>query len=164
MTTISIRHRRPSSCTCCCSLGAQIPLIDRETAADGPELAARLRAGTCDGNSRPRRQLGVRWSNRTGGRARCARSAVAKRRPGTWRTSCYAGRGAWNLYGPTETTIWSTVAGWSPSPAPVTVDAPSQIRVSTSRFGAIPSCSREPWRDSGIGGARRSSAITSALS
>ena len=103
-------------------VGAQILLIDRETAADGPELAARLEQGRATVlQATPatwRMLVESDWRPSTPLRAFCGGEALPRDLADELLTRVAE---LWNLYGPTETTIWSTVARVEPSPAPVTV-------------------------------------------
>jgi amino acid adenylation domain-containing protein len=106
-------------------VGARVALISRDTAADGVMLAAALSAsGTTIMQATPatwRLLLDADWQPRQGFRALCGGEALSreladallKRTPDLW-----------NLYGPTETTIWSTAARIEPDGEPISIGRP----------------------------------------
>ena len=78
---------------------------------DGRALATLLAESRRDGDAGDAGDVAACWSR--AGLAGCRGAAGAVRRRGAVRRAggggCWSGRGAvWNLYGPTETTIWSS--------------------------------------------------------
>jgi amino acid adenylation domain-containing protein len=107
------------------SLGARVVLVDHETAADGQALAAllaRTRATAMQATPATwRLLLAAGWSGGAGFRALCGGEALPlelaqKLRPrvGT----------LFNLYGPTETTIWSSIARIEEREETITIGRP----------------------------------------
>ncbi len=98
------------SCSCRSLAGARIELASRETAADAEALAARIAASRRDRRCRRPRRPGAMlvdagWDRPARG-SRCC--AAARRCRASWRDRLAARVGElWNVYGPTETTIWS---------------------------------------------------------
>ena len=60
------------------------------------------------------------------------------------RTLCAGGADVWNLYGPTETTIWSTAWKVEPRRSDVSMAAPSSTPEFTSWMRLVSSRHREP--------------------
>ena len=93
-------------------VGARVELVPRDTAADAALLAPPARG---ERGHRPAGDPGHLAHADRGGldrqRAVCVRCAAARRcRPISPRRCCARVKELWNLYGPTETTIWSSVA------------------------------------------------------
>jgi amino acid adenylation domain-containing protein len=88
--------------------GAQVDLASAETAADGSWLLARLReSGATILQATPatwRMLLDAGWSGEPEVRVLCGGEALPERLAAELRARSGA---VWNLYGPTETTIWS---------------------------------------------------------
>jgi amino acid adenylation domain-containing protein len=106
-------------------VGAQVELISRETASDGFALADRLTSSMATvmqaTTATWRLLLEAEWQPQSGFRAFCGGEAL----PRDVADALAARVGElWNLYGPTETTIWSTVDKVDPSPAPITIGTP----------------------------------------
>ena len=106
-------------------VGAQVELISRETASDGFALADRLTSSTATvmqaTTATWRLLLETEWQPRSGFRAFCGGETL----PRDIADALVARVGElWNLYGPTETTIWSTIDKVDPSPAPITIGVP----------------------------------------
>ena len=106
-------------------VGARVELISRETASDGFALADRLTSSAATvmqaTTATWRLLLETEWQPRSGFRAFCGGEAL----PRDVADALVARVGElWNLYGPTETTIWSTVDKVDPSPAPITIGVP----------------------------------------
>ena len=106
-------------------VGAQVELISRETASDGFALADRLTSSTATvmqaTTATWRLLLETEWQPRSGFRAFCGGETL----PRDIADALVARVGElWNLYGPTETTIWSTIDKVDPSPAPITIGMP----------------------------------------
>jgi amino acid adenylation domain-containing protein len=91
--------------------GARVDLASRETAGDGARLLARLRhSRTTVLQATPstwRMLLEAGWSGDPELRVLCGGEALPERLASELRARSAA---VWNLYGPTETTIWSAVA------------------------------------------------------
>jgi amino acid adenylation domain-containing protein len=111
------------------AVGARVELVDRETAADGLRLAARLAgSGATVMQATPatwRLLLEAGWPGSPGLKVLCGGEALAAdlARELLARTA-----ELWNVYGPTETTVWSTVHAVSPADAaghrPVPIGGP----------------------------------------
>ncbi|HVT16282.1 MAG TPA: amino acid adenylation domain-containing protein [Thermoanaerobaculia bacterium] len=90
-------------------VGAEIDLVSRETAADGRRLLARLAAGTTVLQATPstwQLLLAAGWRGGEGIKALCGGEAL----PPALAAEVRGRAGSlWNVYGPTETTIWSAV-------------------------------------------------------
>ncbi|RKH60321.1 non-ribosomal peptide synthase/polyketide synthase, partial [Corallococcus aberystwythensis] len=90
--------------------GARLVLVSREVAVDGTRLAdALLRHGATVMQATPatwRLLLASGWSGKPDLRVLCGGEALPRDLAATLRA---ATAGVWNLYGPTETTIWSSV-------------------------------------------------------
>ncbi len=90
--------------------GATVEILDRNTAADGQALAERLDAGDISlmqaTPSTWRLLLSAGWRNRGNVRILCGGEALT---PDLAESLNACSREVWNLYGPTETTIWSTI-------------------------------------------------------
>ena len=106
-------------------VGGRVELISRETASDGFALADRLASSESTLMQATvatwRLLLEVNWRPQPGFRAFCGGEPL----PRDVADALLARVGElWNLYGPTETTIWSTVDKVDPSPAPITIGVP----------------------------------------
>ena len=107
------------------TVGARVVLADRATAADGARLAARLAAcGATALQATPatwRLLLAAGWAGAPGLVALCGGEAL----PRELADALLPRVGAlWNMYGPTETTIWSAVSRVVPGTGPVPVGLP----------------------------------------
>jgi amino acid adenylation domain-containing protein len=106
-------------------VGARVELIDRTTASDGVALAAQLEncgATVLQATTATwRLLLETDWRPRPGFRAFCGGEALPRDVADALLTRVGE---LWNLYGPTETTIWSTADKVHPSPALVTIGKP----------------------------------------
>ncbi|KUJ69434.1 hypothetical protein ACZ90_11100 [Streptomyces albus subsp. albus] len=117
--------------------GARVVLADRETATDGERLADALAAsGATVMQATPatwRMLLDAGWQGGAGFRALTGGEALpadlAQRLLAT-------GVPVWNMYGPTETTIWSSVA--RVGPGPVTLGEP----IANTRFHVLDGAGR----------------------
>jgi amino acid adenylation domain-containing protein len=106
-------------------VGARVELISRETASDGFALADRLASSESTLMQATaatwRLLLEANWQPQSGFRAFCGGETL----PRDVADALLARVGElWNLYGPTETTIWSTVDKVDPFPAPITIGMP----------------------------------------
>ncbi|MGW4115980.1 amino acid adenylation domain-containing protein [Actinosynnema sp. NPDC004786] len=103
--------------------GARVVLADRETAADGALLSAALDAsGATVAQATPstwRMLLDAGWRPRPGFRALAGGEALPRELAGRLLAT---GVALWNMYGPTETTIWSSVG--EVGDGPVTLGEP----------------------------------------
>ncbi|HEX3525705.1 MAG TPA: amino acid adenylation domain-containing protein [Thermoanaerobaculia bacterium] len=92
------------------AVGARVILADRETAADGHRLLASLRKSEATAMqatpSTWRLLLAAGWQGEPRLRVLCGGEALP---PDLAEHLAARGESAWNLYGPTETTIWSAV-------------------------------------------------------
>jgi amino acid adenylation domain-containing protein len=107
------------------SVGARIELVGRETAADGPRLAARIaESGATVMQATPatwRLLLEAGWEGGPVLKLICGGEALP---PELAHELLARAAELWNVYGPTETTVWSavqtvsatTVGGWRPVP------------------------------------------------
>lgn len=92
------------------SRGAQVAIVDRETAMDGSALAkALIRTGATFMQATPitwRLLIETGWSGDGKLKALCGGEAMPPELAGELLSRCGS---VWNMYGPTETTIWSTL-------------------------------------------------------
>jgi amino acid adenylation domain-containing protein len=107
------------------TVGGRVEVASREEASDGRALAARLAAsGVTVLQATPatwRLLLEAGWVNAAGVRLLCGGEAL----PRELADKLLAGGGTlWNVYGPTETTIWSTVERVTAGPAAITIGRP----------------------------------------
>ncbi len=90
--------------------GARVAILDRETAADGAKLAKAIdKLGITIAQATPaawQMLLETRWTGKEGLKILCGGEAMPSVLA---RQLTELGR-VWNVYGPTETTIWSTAA------------------------------------------------------
>lgn len=97
--------------------GARLVLVPREVAADGPALALALeRAGATIMQATPatwRMLVESGWTGMEQLRMLCGGEALA---PRLAEQLLSLGGELWNMYGPTETTIWSAVSRVGPGP------------------------------------------------
>ena len=106
-------------------VGARIELLSRETAADGPALAAQLAAcGATVLQATPatwRLLLEAGWAGSPTLRALCGGEALTRDLADALLARTQE---LWNLYGPTETTVWSTVERVERDGGPITIGRP----------------------------------------
>jgi amino acid adenylation domain-containing protein len=106
-------------------VGGRVELISRETASDGFALADRLASSESTLMQATaatwRLLLEESWQPQPGFRAFCGGEALPRDVADALLARVSE---LWNLYGPTETTIWSTVDKVDPSPAPITIGTP----------------------------------------
>ncbi len=122
--------------------GARIELAAREEAADGVALARRIEsAGVSFLQATPatwRLLLEAGWPGRASLTMLCGGEALP--RPLADRL-LPRGAALWNLYGPTETTIWSSAAKVEPGDAPIVIGRPianTQLYVLDPRARPVP--------------------------
>ncbi|WP_394823181.1 amino acid adenylation domain-containing protein [Pendulispora albinea] len=105
--------------------GARVDIASREVAADGARLAARLEAvGATVMQATPttwRLLVESGWRGSPSLRIFCGGEALSR---DLANRLCARGAGVWNLYGPTETTIWSTLEKVEPGEGPLTIGRP----------------------------------------
>jgi len=123
-------------------LGARIALVDRDTAADGVRLARRLaRSGATILQGVPatwRLLLEGSWSGTPGLTMMSGGEALPRDLANQLLGKCAA---VWNVYGPTETTIWSSAAKVEAGEGPVPIGRPianTQIYVLDTRRQPVP--------------------------
>ena len=106
-------------------VGARIELIARETASDGAALARQLAAsGATSLQATPstwRLLLEAGWSGGQNFRALCGGEPLPPDLANALRRRVGA---LWNMYGPTETTIWSTIDQIEADETPVSIGRP----------------------------------------
>jgi amino acid adenylation domain-containing protein len=105
--------------------GARVVLVSREEASDGERLVARLKScGATAMQATPatwRLLLEAGWAGNGRLKILCGGEALTRELA---ERLAPLGASAWNLYGPTETTIWSTLWKVSSDGGPVTVGRP----------------------------------------
>jgi amino acid adenylation domain-containing protein len=123
-------------------VGARIELVDRETAADGHALAALLHASQATLlQATPatwRLLIEADWRPAAGFRALCGGEALPRELAQTLLERVDE---LWNLYGPTETTIWSTAEQVQRDAPLITVGRPianTRIYVVDTQGGPLP--------------------------
>lgn len=106
-------------------VGARVEILSRETASDGQDLAESLaRCGATVLQATPatwRLLLEADWRPARPLRAFCGGEPLPRELADALLERVDA---LWNLYGPTETTIWSTAEQVLPAPAPLTIGRP----------------------------------------
>ncbi|MQA36887.1 non-ribosomal peptide synthetase [Rugamonas aquatica] len=124
------------------TLGASIEIADPATAADGAALARLLDSSNATiMQATPatwRMLLGAGWSGRPGLTALSGGEPLTR----DLADSLLACTGAlWNMYGPTETTIWSTLEKVQPGVEPITIGQPianTQIYIVDANMQLLP--------------------------
>jgi amino acid adenylation domain-containing protein len=105
--------------------GARVVIADRETALDGVRLAAALHeAGATIMQATPatwRQLIDSGWTGLAGLKILCGGESLPRELAGELLAR---GEGLWNLYGPTETTIWSTIEKVEAAAGPVSIGKP----------------------------------------
>jgi amino acid adenylation domain-containing protein len=105
--------------------GSCIELVSREEAANGPALVERMaRCGATVMQATPstwRMLLEAGWNPAPGFRAICGGEALPRDLADALLTRVSE---LWNMYGPTETTIWSTAQRVEPGEGPVPIGRP----------------------------------------
>jgi amino acid adenylation domain-containing protein len=123
-------------------VGGRVVIADEDTVFDGPRLARQIvSSGATVMQGTPatwRLLLDAGWQNETGLRVFCGGEALPQRlaaelleKTGT----------LWNLYGPTETTIWSAVHQVESADSPVPIGRPianTQLYVLDEHFQLLP--------------------------
>lgn len=107
------------------TVGAKIVIAGREVIADGPALARQLaESGATLMQATPatwQLLLASGWQNSTGITILCGGEALPRPLADQLLALSPA---VWNLYGPTETTIWSTASPVEPAAGPVSIGRP----------------------------------------
>jgi amino acid adenylation domain-containing protein len=124
------------------TIGARVVLVNRETATDGTQLSRRMvEAGASLMQATPatwRLLLQARWEAESQLKVLCGGEA--------WGRDLAAqllrdGASVWNMYGPTETTIWSTIAKVEQGEGPPPIGRPianTQIYVLDAELNPVP--------------------------
>jgi len=122
--------------------GARLALATREEAADGRTLAALLdTSGATVMQATPatwRLMIESGWEGRPELKVLCGGEALPPELAGELARRCGA---LWNVYGPTETTIWSSCHRVQPGPGPVPIGAPianTRLHVLDLDLNAVP--------------------------
>jgi amino acid adenylation domain-containing protein len=106
-------------------VGARVELVSRGIAADGAALAAQLAAcGATVLQATPatwRLLVEAGWQGPAGFRALCGGEALTRDLADALLVRTHE---LWNLYGPTETTIWSTAEKVQPGSGPISIGRP----------------------------------------
>jgi surfactin family lipopeptide synthetase C len=124
------------------SVGARVVLASRETSVDASRLETVLHQSAASVvQATPatwRMLIESGWKGDTGLKVLCGGEAL----PRDLATQLLERTASlWNMYGPTETTIWSTVARVLPDPEPITIGQPianTQIYILDSSFQLAP--------------------------
>ncbi len=107
------------------SVGAKIVLVSREIATDGARLAQIIAAsGTTCMQATPatwRLLLATGWRGSPQLKILCGGEAMTRQLADQLLVRCSS---LWNMYGPTETTIWSAVAQVKPGSDPISIGYP----------------------------------------
>jgi amino acid adenylation domain-containing protein len=107
------------------TVGARVEIADAATAADGVALARLIDAsGATFMQATPaswRMLLDAGWSGRPGLKVLSGGEPLSRELADRLLASASA---VWNMYGPTETTIWSTVERVTPGAAPISIGRP----------------------------------------
>ncbi|HZW59305.1 MAG TPA: amino acid adenylation domain-containing protein, partial [Woeseiaceae bacterium] len=122
--------------------GAQLVLVSREQAADGEALRRQLEAtATTVMQATPttwRLLIEAGWQGHAGFKALCGGEAWSRDLAEALAARCGS---VWNMYGPTETTIWSAVGEVSADTGPVLIGAPianTQLHVLDGGLQPVP--------------------------
>jgi len=123
-------------------MGAKVVIITHEVAADGKQLIERLaNSGATVMQATPatwRLLLEAGWQGSSQLRILCGGEALSRELADRLLTRSAS---VWNLYGPTETTIWSTVYKVKPAEASVPIGRPianTQIYLLDSHLEPVP--------------------------
>jgi amino acid adenylation domain-containing protein len=122
--------------------GAKIILANQEECVDGAQLLARLKASRATVmQATPsiwKLLVDTGWERRDGFKILCGGEALARQLADRLLDRSSS---VWNLYGPTESTIWSTVARITPDERPVSIGRPianTQIYILDSHLQPVP--------------------------
>ena len=107
------------------SVGATLEIVSREVSADGRQLLSKIaRSKTTVMQATPatwRMLLEAGWEGSASLKILCGGEAVSRKLADQLLQSCGS---LWNMYGPTETTIWSTTCKVEPGKGAVTIGQP----------------------------------------
>ncbi len=124
------------------TVGARVEIVPRDVAADGARLADRLAEGDVTIlQATPatwRLLLEGGWQGTPNLSILCGGEALPRALADRLIDK---GKSLWNLYGPTETTIWSSLAKVEPGDAPVAIGRPiaqTQLYVLDARLRPVP--------------------------
>ncbi len=122
--------------------GAKLVLVSREVATDGGQLLKQLNhSATTIMQATPatwRMLLDAGWEGNAQLKILCGGEALSQNLAGEL---CQRGSQVWNLYGPTETTIWSTIAQINDSQKIVSIGRPidnTQIYILDKSLKPVP--------------------------
>ncbi len=122
--------------------GAELLLTDTETSRDGKELLNLLRSENVSimqaTPSTWRMMLEMDWNEQLNFKALCGGEALPKDLAAQLLARCFE---LWNMYGPTETTIWSAVKQITNTEQPITIGRPianTQIYILDSNLNNLP--------------------------
>jgi amino acid adenylation domain-containing protein len=123
-------------------VGAKLVLASREEVLDGKLLVDRITASSVTAMqatpSAWRLLLDAGWRGSEGFKILCGGEVLSRELADEL---LEGGASLWNLYGPTETTIWSTIAKVEPSESPVSIGRPianTQIYILDSHLQPVP--------------------------
>jgi len=123
-------------------VGGRVVLASRETAMDGRRLLALLRDSEATVlQATPaswRLLLAADWEGTPGLTALCGGEALPRRLAADL---CERVGALWNVYGPTETTIWSTLARVEPEEGPISIGRPlanTQVHLLDTDWRPVP--------------------------
>jgi len=124
------------------SVGARVVLADEETIRDGFRMADLIeKSGATVMQATPATWnllLETGWRGNKRLRMLCGGESLSRQMADRL---LERGAALWNLYGPTETTIWSTLSKVGPSPEPITIGKPianTQVYVLDDRLRPVP--------------------------
>ncbi len=124
------------------TVGARVEIASRTVATDGIRLSERLgKEDISFFQATPatwRMVLDAGWTGNAGLTMLCGGEALT---PSLAERLAGKGRALWNLYGPTETTIWSSAAKIEAPEAPITIGSPiakTQLHVLDARMRPTP--------------------------
>jgi amino acid adenylation domain-containing protein len=107
------------------TVGGSVEIASREVSSDGSQLRARLASsGATITQATPatwRMLLEAGWEGSRGLKVLCGGEALPRKLADQLLQSTGS---LWNMYGPTETTIWSTISKVEPGPRAVTIGRP----------------------------------------
>ena len=122
--------------------GACVVVATRRTAADGTELIAKIEESRCTvmqaTPSTWRLLLEAGWAGKKDLKILCGGEAMTRELAAKLLPRCSS---LWNMYGPTETTIWSSVCEIRDASGPITIGTPihnTQMYVLDSHGGLVP--------------------------
>ncbi len=123
-------------------VGARLVIVSREVSADGNQLKELLaRTGATAMQATPatwRMLIETGWKGSRQMKVLCGGEALSRELADQLRTRSGS---LWNMYGPTETTIWSTVCQVEPGDGPVSIGRPlwnTQVYLLDSSLNPVP--------------------------